>query len=130
MRPSLTFWVLLAFIGFVLYALVVPKFGSDRGQARVTAAYADINGGIKVALDLFRVETGSYPAGSNGLLELVQQPVGATNWHGPYLRDLPVDPWGNKFFYEYPGKHIKNGYDLSSTGRDGKPGTEDDIVNW
>jgi len=94
------------------------------------AARADINAGIKPALAAFKVDTGFFPKGSNGMLELLQQPTGATNWHGPYLEKLPVDPWGNKYFYEYPGKHNPNGYDLFSAGPDGKPGTDDDIVNW
>jgi general secretion pathway protein G len=90
----------------------------------------DINGGIKSALGAFEVDNGSYPKGSNGLLELVQQPTGATNWHGPYLEKTPLDPWGTKYFYEYPGKHQTNGYDLFSAGPDGKAGTDNDIVNW
>jgi general secretion pathway protein G len=134
-RPSLTFWFLLAILGILLYAIVTPKIGSvgsDPRGARIAAAHADIYGGIKVALDSFKVDTGHYPKGSNGLLELVQQPSGTTNWHGPYFDPpkLPVDPWGNKYFYEYPGKHNTNGYDLFSAGPDGKAGTEDDIGNW
>ena len=107
----------------------MPNF-SGSGPARGTAAYADIQGGIKTALDVFHTDTGRYPKGSNNLLELVQQPVGATNWRGPYLEQVPLDPWGHKYIYEYPGKHITNGYDLFSAGPDGKPGTGDDIVNW
>ncbi len=91
---------------------------------------ADIHGGIQSALDAFKADTGSYPKGSNGLLELVQQPAGATNWRGPYLDKLPNDPWGHKYIYEYPGQHNTNGFDLFSAGPDGKAGTDDDIVNW
>ena len=77
------------------------------------------------------MDTGHYPKGSNGLLELVQQPVGATNWHGPYYQpQMLVDQWGHKYIYEYPGKHNTNGYDLFSAGPDGKTGTDDDIGNW
>ncbi|HEX7576494.1 MAG TPA: type II secretion system protein GspG, partial [Verrucomicrobiae bacterium] len=92
----------------------------------------DINGGIKSALDAFKMDVGSYPKGSNGLVELVQQRIGATNWHGPYFDPpkWPVDPWGHKYIYEYPGKHNPDGYDLSSAGPDGKAGTGDDIGNW
>ena len=44
--------------------------------------------------------------------------------------NLPIDPWGDQYIYEYPGKHNPKRYDLSSAGPDGKPGTDDDIVNW
>ena len=131
MRPSLTFWVLLAFLGFFLYALVIPYSGYSHHSsiARVTAAQADIKDGIKSAIDQFKLDNGNYP---KSLQDLVQQPADAKNWHGPYLDPpkLPVDPWGNKFFYEYPGKHNTNSYDLFSAGPDGKPGTDDDIGNW
>ena len=49
---------------------------------------------------------------------------------GRILPQTLVDQWGHKYFYDYPGKHIANGYDLFSAGEDGKPGTDDDIVNW
>jgi general secretion pathway protein G len=118
----------LAIFGIVLYALVTPRIGHNH-QARTTAAYADIHGGIKAALDAFQVDNGFYPT---KLQDLFQQPNGTTKWHGPYFDPpkLPVDPWGNSYFYEYPGKHNTNGYDLFSAGPDGKPGTDDDIVNW
>ncbi len=130
MRPSLTFWVLLAILGIFLYALIAPRFGGG-DCARPMAAYADIYGGIKTALDTFDVDTGHYPKGTNGLLELLQQQSGTTNWHGPYFDpQAHVDPWGNKYIYECPGKHDTNGYDLFSAGPDGKAGTDDDIVSW
>jgi general secretion pathway protein G len=128
-RPSLTFWLLLAILGIVLYAIFTPRIGRNV-QARTTAAYADINGGIKSALGQFKLDTGSYPKGSNGLVELVQQASGTTHWHGPYLDRIPIDPWGNKYFYECPGRHNTNAYDLFSAGPDGRIGTEDDIGNW
>jgi general secretion pathway protein G len=76
------------------------------------------------------VDIGYYPPGTNGLLELVQQSNGATNWQGPYLEKFPVDPWGNRYTYECPGWHNTNAYDLFSAGPDGRLGTADDIGNW
>ncbi len=111
----------------ILAALVIPKIAGRSEQARATAAYADIHGGIKTALDAFEVDNGFYP---KSLQDLVQQPSNAKNWHGPYLEALPVDPWGNPYVYYYPGKHNTTGYDLLSMGPDGKEGTDDDIVSW
>lgn len=128
MRPSLTFWVLLAFIGFILYALVTPRIGGGPG-ARKAAAHADIKGSIKSAIGQFKRDNGNYP---KNLQDLVQQPADAKNWHGSYLgsTNLPIDPWGDPYIYDYPGKHNPKSYDLSSVGEDGKPGTDDDIGNW
>ena len=133
MRDKFTFWFVLALLGIGVFYAIRPRIGfSGAVEARTTAAYADIHGGIKSALDSFDADTGHYPQGSNGLLELVRQSSGATNWHGPYYDPpvLPVDPWGRKYIYEFPGKHGTNGYDLFSAGPDGKAGTEDDIGSW
>jgi general secretion pathway protein G len=64
------------------------------------------------------------------LQDLVQKADGDTNWHGPYLDKLPVDPWKHPFIYTYPGKHNTNSFDLLTVGPDGKEGTADDIGNW
>ena len=113
----------------ILAALVIPRIMGRSEQARVTAVHADINGGIKSALDAFEVDNGFYP---KSLQDLIQQPSNAKNWHGPYFDPpvLPIDPWGNPYIYYFPGKHNRTGYDLLSVGPDAKEGTDDDIGNW
>jgi len=111
----------------ILAALVIPKIVGRGEQARVTAAMADINGGIKSALGQYEVDNGFFP---KSLQDLLTQPSNAKNWHGPYLDKLPIDPWGTPYIYYYPGKHTPNSYDLLSAGVDQKEGTEDDIVSW
>lgn len=111
----------------ILAALVIPKIVGRGEQARQTAAYTDIHGGIKSALDQFEVDNGGYP---KSLPDLLTPPSTAKNWHGPYLDKLPIDPWGNPYIYYFPGKHISNTYDLLSAGPDGREGTDDDVVSW
>jgi general secretion pathway protein G len=111
----------------ILAALVIPKIVGRGEQARETAAYADINGGIKSALGAYEVDNGFFP---KGLQDLLVQPSNAKNWHGPYLDKMPVDPWNNPYIYYYPGKHNPSSYDLLSMGPDGKENTDDDIGNW
>jgi general secretion pathway protein G len=113
----------------ILAALVIPKIAGTGERARVTAAQADINGGIKSALGQYEVDNGFYP---KGLQDLIVAPGNAKNWHGPYFDPpkLPIDPWGNPYVYYYPGKHNASSYDLLSDGPDGKEGTEDDVGNW
>jgi prepilin-type N-terminal cleavage/methylation domain-containing protein len=71
-----------------------------------------------------------YPKGISGLLDLVQKPRDAVNWRGPYLDNIPKDPWGNDYVYECPGKHNTSSYDVMSVGPDTRSGTDDDIGNW
>ena len=114
----------------ILAAIVVPKFSGRTEQARETAAKSQIST-FGTALDAFEVDTGRYPKGKNGLLELVEEPRDAQGWRGPYLKTgIPKDPWGNDYVYEYPGKHNPSSYDLMSMGPDGRVGGDDDITNW
>ena len=113
----------------ILAALVLPKFTGRTEQARVTAAQTQI-ATFGTALDAFEVDTGSYPRGQDGLMQLVVQPGDIQNWRGPYLKaDVPPDPWGHAYVYEFPGKVNPSGYDIRSMGPDGQSGTADDIVN-
>jgi len=114
----------------VLAAIVIPKFSGRSQQAKETAAKSQI-AGFELALDSFEVDTGFYPQGNNGLNALVQEPSGAQNWKGPYLKQsIPLDPWGNAYVYAFPGKNNPKGYDLMSVGPDGRAGGDDDITNW
>jgi general secretion pathway protein G len=113
----------------ILAAIVVPKFAGRTEQARLTAAQTQISS-FDTALSAFEVDNGYYPKGKGGLQDLVQPPRDAQNWKGPYLKDVPKDPWNNDYIYEYPGRRNANSYDLSSAGPDGKSGTDDDITNW
>lgn len=113
----------------ILAALVLPKFSGRTEQARITAAVTQIST-FGTALNSFEIDTGSYPRGSDGLQQLVVAPADVTGYRGPYLMsDIPLDPWGHAYIYEYPGRINTNGYDIVSMGPDGQAGTADDVVN-
>jgi general secretion pathway protein G len=112
-----------------LAAIVYPKLAGRSEQARTTAVTTQISS-FSTALDAFEVDNGYYPKGKGGLQDLVQQPRDAQNWRGPYLKDIPKDPWGNDYSYECPGRHNPTSYDLTSAGPDGKLGSDDDIANF
>jgi general secretion pathway protein G len=113
----------------ILAALALPKFTGRTEQARVTAAQTQI-ASFGTALDAFEVDTGAYPRGQDGLNQLLAVPADVTGWRGPYLKsDIPLDPWGRPYLYEFPGRVNPSGYDLRSTGPDGQANTADDVVN-
>lgn len=112
-----------------LAAIVIPKFAGRSQQAKVTQAISQI-GSFKLALDTFEVDNGYYPRDLNALLE-APSGVNVDEWKGPYLeKGIPLDPWGNPYVYEYPGRRNMNGFDIMSMGPDARNGTEDDITNW
>jgi general secretion pathway protein G len=121
--------LVLVIIG-TLAAIVVPKLAGRSEQARVTAAHSQI-AAFGTALDAFEVDNGYYPKGKDGLNDLLQAPRDLQSWKGPYLKsEIPLDPWGNAYLYECPGKNTPTGYDLSSAGPDARAGNEDDITSW
>jgi general secretion pathway protein G len=119
--------MLVVIIIGILSAMVMPRLAGRSEQTRVQAAKSDINSGVALALDLYEMDMGSYP---DNLDNLYTRPSEGDNWRGPYLKKKPVDPWGRAYVYKFPGEHNQNTYDLSSSGKDGQPGTNDDVVNW
>jgi general secretion pathway protein G len=112
----------------VLAAIVIPKFSGRTEQAKEQAAVTQIST-FRTALDAFEVDNGYYPKGKGGLQDLIVQPRDAQNWRGPYLQAdrIPMDPWGNEYIYECPGRNNPTSYDLSSMGA---PGGNKIIANW
>jgi general secretion pathway protein G len=83
------------------------------------------------SLRAYKVAFGRYPTTADGLRALVEKPANdAARWKGPYMKSIPLDPWGHEFQYACPGTHNVRSYDLYSFGPDGQPGSGDDIVNW
>lgn len=100
-------------LGVVVWALMRPVH--DRGGAQLPSAEMQM-ASLKEALDAFQQDNGYYPRGTNGLLELVRPSSEATNWHGPYLEDIPLNPWGREYIYQSPGKYNPDSYDLILLG--------------
>lgn len=122
--------LVLAILG-ILAAIVVPRMAGRSEDARRQAAATQISA-FKTTLNTFEVDNGYYPKGQNGLVDLIQRPRDAQNWHGPYLDTdtVPKDPWGRDYIYVCPGRNNTSSYDISSAGPDGQQGTDDDITNW
>jgi len=130
-RSSVMKFLLLSFV-----LMVSESAFADNHHARVVAAHYDIIGGLKTALDHFQTDCGRYPTTSEGFASLINCPtnISSGRWRGPYLDQVPIDPWGNIYVYRSPGIHNTNGYDIYSRGPDGisRSGGDDhdDINNW
>ena len=115
--------MVVVFILGLLATLVAPKIVGRADDARRTKALADLKG-IEQALNLYRLDTGSYPTTAQGLDALVRRPetppVPRTWNPNGYLERLPVDPWGNPYVYVASGGR----FTLRSYGADGAEGGE------
>lgn len=114
----------------ILAAIIVPQVLSRPDQARQVAAKQDILS-IESALELYKLDNGSYPSTEQGIAALISKPSGdptPTNWNGPYLKGgIPKDPWGNTYQYKNPGDH--GTIDIYTYGPE-KDGDKPVIGNW
>lgn len=115
-RPGFTLIELLAVIAIiaVLAGLIVGLSGTSKRKAAESKALSDVQA-LRMALDKYRVENGSYPdmgAGNTNMNDVSYRVL--TN----YTSDVPfpfVDSWGNPFVY------VRNGpfqVDVYSKGAD------------
>lgn len=116
--------VVLLVLG-LLAGLVAPQILGRVGEARSTTAKTQI-ALLSTALDSYRLDNADYPTTVQGLAALMDKPAAApvpASWRGPYLRkEIPMDPWGRSYVYQYPGARGAGSFALFSLGRDGKEG--------
>lgn len=116
--------VVMVIIG-LLASYVAPRFFDQIGKSEVKAARAQMDA-FEKALAAYRIDTGHFPSGDQGLKALVERPSTEPKWSGPYLaKALPPDPWGRAYLYRAPGEQGRD-YDLLSFGKDGERGGSGD----
>ena len=126
--------VVIAIIG-ILSSIVFAAVNTARNRARTTAARSAVRE-IKKAIDVLALDTGYWPSqeaaagpispqqsglvdcsGSNNEVQdladsqtgLLQSHAAYPGWRGPYIDSIPLDPWGNNYFFD-------TDYDIPPTG--------------
>ena len=123
--------VVITIIALIM-GIVGPRVLNYLTESKAKAAKIQIES-FASALDLFFLDTGRYPNGSEGLNALVRRPGNIAAWNGPYLKGglVPPDPWGHLYVYRAPGQN--GAYDILSYGADGTEGgtgAGQDITSW
>lgn len=109
--------VVIAIIGF-LAAVIAPQFFKQIGKGQKAAAQLQIKN-IEGALGMYYTDQFEYPDALSALIP-------------EYLKQVPVDPWGNPYHYSPTSQHGQD-YDIASWGKDGAAGgtgENADITNW
>ncbi|MGB5600460.1 MAG: type II secretion system major pseudopilin GspG [Thiothrix litoralis] len=117
--------IVLVILGLIA-GIVGPQAMKYLGKGKTQSSKVQIEN-ISAALDMYRLEVGSYPTSADGLKALVTAPSSARGWNGPYLKkgEVPKDAWNNEYQYKRPGSNSQP-YDLLSFGADGAAGGEGD----
>lgn len=118
----------------ILAAIVVPKIMSRPDQAKMVKAKEDIRS-IENALELYKLDNGIYPTEEQGLAALVKKPTAPPTPQnyapGGYLRSMPIDPWGQPYRYNNPGKHgVIDVYTYGANNQPTGTGMNATIGNW
>lgn len=114
----------------LLTTIVVVNVLPSQDRAMVEKARTDVHM-IEQAIELYRLDTRRYPTLEDGLDVLIAPPRGNSLRTEPYIRSLPLDPWGNPYQYLFPGEN--GAFDVFSFGADGRSGGDGlnaDIGNW
>ena len=118
----------------ILAAIIVPRIMSRPDEAKLVKVSQDI-ASISDALDLYRIDNGQYPTQAQGLAALVQKPttppVPENYSPDAYLKEMPLDPWGQPYHYDIPGKH--SAFDIYTYGENNQPngtGINSTRGNW
>ena len=121
--------IVLALIA-LLAGVVVTNFTGIFSGGQQQTAKIFVDSSLDAPLLKYRIDTGNYPSTAEGLKALLTPPGNkAAKWKGPYVDNVPNDPWGNPYRYRFPGSKNRNKYDLYSLGEDGTE-SADDIGNW
>ncbi len=123
--------LLVIIIVIALMAVLLPNVRTAMNDSKRGTAEMYINK-LSGNLALYEATNGRPPTSQQGLAALVVRPTTEPIPRKWSQREdkIELDPWGREYFYDSPGKHNVNSFDVYSAGPDGKPGTEDDIGNW
>ena len=120
----LAFSVRLAAVMGVPVALCMVMFGffaepaKDPNRARYTIGVVKMARLVE-AIKRYKLDCGDYPSTSEGLRALIDY-QGIKGWQGPYVNEVPLDPWHRPYVYlRSPGSAEP---EIRSYGSDGLPG--------
>ncbi|HAN98799.1 MAG TPA: type II secretion system protein GspG [Planctomycetaceae bacterium] len=114
--------ILIIMVSVVTIGYTAIKRNADSDGARM-----NINA-LEKACVAYQLDVGRLPTALNELVAAPQN-VPAGKWRGPYIEQVPTDPWGGE--YQYSTTNVNNLMKpvISSAGPDLQPQTQDDITN-
>lgn len=106
--------VVLAIIGLIMGGVAVVA-SNALGGAKEDTARKDISN-LEQSVEMYMIKSGKCPK--------TVQDIKAAG----IIKKATKDPWGNAYEIKCPGEHGE--FDISSPGKDGQMGTDDDINSW
>jgi general secretion pathway protein G len=108
--------IIIAIIG-ILAATVLSNIGGAREKAKLAKAKVEVRN-LEIAIQSLGIDSGLWPGaqelgevacgGTDDVIDdlttpeagLVQSDSSFTQWNGPYMPEVPLDPWGHNYFFD------------------------------
>ncbi|MBC8127271.1 MAG: type II secretion system major pseudopilin GspG [Gloeobacteraceae cyanobacterium ES-bin-144] len=119
--------IVLGIIAMILGGAIFAMKGIG-DAAKLKQVEADFKS-MESALQMYKLNAGSYPTTPQGLKALVEKPSSTPvprRWVQVMSKVQP-DPWGAPYNYRFPGKKRTNEFEIISRGPDGLESTADDL---
>lgn len=130
-RPSgftlLEMVIVLGIIAMILGGAIFAMKGIG-DAAKLKQVESDFKS-FESALEMYKLNAGSYPSTQQGLKALQDKPTSnpvPRRWV-QVMNKINPDPWGSEYGYRFPGKKRPNQFEMISKGPDGTENTPDDI---
>ena len=120
-------WLLIAVLGVGIYSGVLLSPRVSCAHPPSSQVECDFKS-FESALAMYKLNGESYPSTAQGLKALVEKPTDdpiPVRWV-QIMPKIPLDPWGNAYFYQFPGSKNPDMPEIISNGPDGIKGTGDD----
>ena len=97
----------------IIAAIAIPAFLKARNDSRIQQAQADLQL-LTAAIRQLAWDTGKWPGGldrsvvqdtecwdlTTAAAGLLSSDARFSNWKGPYVSSIPLDPWGSPYFFD------------------------------
>lgn len=97
-QTGFTLWEILLVLSLmgILLVSVTPHFGSSVNQVKNRVNVANVTK-IEGAVQLYRIDVGEFPL---SVVDLVHSPIEMSEWRGPYLDEVPENPFNSAQSYQ------------------------------
>lgn len=116
----------IALVALIL-SVGIPSVMNMMNKGNISSTHAALHS-AKNAIDMFHLDTGSYPNELNDLIERPSDERLAARWANPYVEKFPEDAWRHELQYERTpqGTHP---YELYSFGANGEGGADEERIS-
>lgn len=107
----------------VIGGIVTVNIGGAQTEAKINATKAQLSG-LKNFIQLYQIRMNGIPETLEVLCDGPSDAAKKAKWVAPIITEIPTDAWENPLEYTVSG----NTYEIRSSGADGQPNSEDDII--